>query len=76
MLLDIIVPQYKEKEEDIKPLLDSINNQELVDFNNIKLTIVNDYSDVLLNEDFLNRFKNLNISYLKDALILFDIKLK
>ena len=66
MLLDIIIPQYKEKNEDIKPLLDSINNQELVDFNNIKLTIVNDCSDVLLDEDFLKSFKNLNISYIRN----------
>ena len=66
MLLDIIIPQYKEKNEDIKPLLDSINNQERVDFNNIKLTIVNDCSDVLLDEDFLKSFKNLNISYIRN----------
>ena len=66
MLLDIIIPQYKETEEKIKPLLDSINNQKDVDFDNIKLTIVNDYSDVILSNDFLNSFPNLDISYIRN----------
>lgn len=66
MLLDIIIPQYKETEEKIKPLLDSINNQKDVDFENIKLTIVNDYSDVILSNDFLNSFPNLDISYIRN----------
>ncbi len=66
MLLDIIIPQYKETEEKIKPLLDSINNQKDVDFDNIKLTIVNDYSDVILSNDFLNSFPNLDINYIRN----------
>ena len=66
MLLDIIIPQYKETEEKIIPLLDSINNQKDVDFDNIKLTIVNDYSDVILSSDFLNSFPNLDINYIRN----------
>ncbi len=66
MLLDIIIPQYKETEEKITPLLDSINNQKDVDFDNIKLTIVNDYSDVILSNDFLNSFPNLDINYIRN----------
>ena len=66
MLLDIIIPQYKETEYKIKPLLDSINNQKEVDFNNIKLTIVNDYSDVILDQKFLDSFSNLNISFIRN----------
>ena len=66
MLLDIIIPQFKENEYKIKPLLDSINNQKDVDFDNIKLTIVNDYSDVVLSNDFLNGFPNLVINYIRN----------
>ena len=66
MLLDIIIPQYNENDNMIKPLLDSINNQEGVDFDNIKLTIVNDYSNVLLNDDFLKSYSKLNISYIRN----------
>ena len=46
MILDIIIPQYKEDESVIKNLLNSINNQKNVDFSQIKLTIVND-KDIL-----------------------------
>lgn len=63
MFLDIIIPQYKENEEKIKPLLDSINNQINVDFNEINVTIVNDYSDVRLSNKFLLKYKKLNICY-------------
>lgn len=63
MLLDIIIPQYKENEEKIKNLLNSINNQKNTDFSQIKLTIVNDKSDVLLSNEFLNSFNNLNIDF-------------
>ena len=66
MLLDIIILQYKEDDEKVKILLDSISNQKGVDFNNIKLTIVNDYSDVLLSKEFLDSYKNLNISYIRN----------
>lgn len=64
-ILDIIIPQYKENEEVIKTLLDSINNQN-VDYSLITVTIVNDYSDVILNDDFLKSYKNLNINYLRN----------
>ncbi len=66
MLLDIIIPQYKEDENKISMLLNSINNQKNVDFSQIKLTIVNDCSDVLLSDSFLNSFKNLSISYIRN----------
>ena len=66
MLLDIIIPHYKETEDKIKPLLDSINNQKDVDFGNIKLTIVNDCSDVKLSYEFLNSFANLDISFIRN----------
>ena len=66
MLLDIIIPQYKETEEKMKPLLDSINNQVNVDFDNVKLTVVNDFSDVIPSVEFLNSFSNLDISLIRN----------
>ena len=66
MLLDIIIPQYSEDEEVVNKLLTSISSQKQVDFNNIKITIVNDCSEILLSNPFLESFKNLNISYIKN----------
>ncbi|MBR6072393.1 MAG: glycosyltransferase family 2 protein [Acholeplasmatales bacterium] len=66
MLLDIIIPQYSEDDLTIKPLLDSINNQVNVDFSNVKITIVNDCSNVLLSDDFLKGYDKLNISYIRN----------
>ena len=65
-LLDIIIPQYKEDENAIKPLLDSISNQEAIDFKQINIIIVNDASDVKLNNEFLKSYKDLNIIYLEN----------
>ena len=64
MILDIIIPQYKEKEDEIKILLDSIMNQKDVDFNNIYITIVNDKSDTLLSDEFINKYDKLHAKYL------------
>lgn len=49
MTLDILIPQYKETDEIIKPMLDSIALQQNVDFKDIGVIIVNDGSDVFLN---------------------------
>ena len=55
--LQILVPQYKETEDIIKPLLDSIEVQQNVDLaNDIGVIIVNDGTDVHLSEDFLKRY--------------------
>ena len=57
MKLQILIPQYKETEEVIKPLLDSIEIQQNVDLKNeVGVIIVNDGTDVHLSEDFLNRY--------------------
>lgn len=57
MKLQILVPQYKETEEVIKPLLDSLEVQQNVDLkNDIGVIIVNDGTDVHLNRDFLNKY--------------------
>jgi len=65
MTLDILVPQYKETDEVIKPLLDSIALQQQVDLNNVGVIIVNDGSDVFLSEDFLNSYP-FKITYYKN----------
>ncbi len=57
MKLQILVPQYKETEEVIKPLLDSIAIQQNVDLaNEVGVIIVNDGSDVVLSESFLSGY--------------------
>ena len=64
MTLDILVPQYKETDEVVKPLLDSIALQQLVNMNDIGVIIVNDGSDVFLSEDFLNSYP-FKVKYIK-----------
>ena len=55
--LQILVPQYKETEEIIKPLLDSIEVQQNVDLkNDVGVIIVNDGTDIHLSKDFLNKY--------------------
>jgi glycosyltransferase involved in cell wall biosynthesis len=55
--LQILIPQYKETEAVIKPLLDSIEVQQNVDLvNDVGVIIVNDGTNVHLSEDFLNRY--------------------
>ena len=57
MKLQILVPQYKETDEIIKPLLDSIAIQQNVDLkNDISVIIVNDGTDVHLSENLLNSY--------------------
>lgn len=56
MKLQILVPQYKETEEIIKPLLDSIAIQQNVDFNEIGVVICNDGTDVHLSKEFLEQY--------------------
>ena len=49
MKLQILIPQYKETDEIIRPLLDSIAIQQNVDFREVGVIIVNDGSDVRLD---------------------------
>lgn len=57
MKLQILVPQYKETEDIIKPLLDSIEVQQNVDLKNeVGVIIVNDGTDVHLSREFLDRY--------------------
>ena len=57
MKLQILVPQWKETDEIIKPLLDSIEVQQNVDLkNDVGVIIVNDGSDVHLSRELLNKY--------------------
>lgn len=56
MKLQILIPQYEETDEIIKPLLDSIAIQQNVDFNEIGVIIANDGSDVHLTDEFLESY--------------------
>ena len=63
MKLQILVPQYKEKKDTIKPLLDSIALQQGVDFKDIGVIIVNDgYPKSKLSDKFL-KFYPFKIDY-------------
>ena len=56
MRFQILIPQYKESEEVIKPLLDSIAIQQNVDFDELGVVICNDGSDVKLSREFLDSY--------------------
>lgn len=57
MKLQILIPQYKETEEIIKPLLDSIEVQQNVDLkNDVGVIIVNDGTDVHLSQNLFDRY--------------------
>lgn len=56
MKLQILIPQYKETDDILKPMLDSIAIQQNVDFKEIGVIIVNDGSNVRLSESFLESY--------------------
>lgn len=55
-ILDILVPQYKETDEVIKPLLDSLAIQQNIDFDDIGVIIVNDGSDTHLTDELISSY--------------------
>ena len=65
MKLQILVPQYKETDEVIKPLLDSIAIQQNVDMKEIGVIICNDGSDVFLSKKLLKSYP-FEIKYYKE----------
>ena len=56
MKLQILIPQYKETDDIIRPLLDSIKLQQGIDFSEIGVIIVNDGSDVKLSEELIKSY--------------------
>ena len=65
MKLQILIPQYKETDEVIKPLLDSLAIQQNVDFKEIGVIICNDGSDTLLSDSLLSGYP-FEIQYHKE----------
>ena len=65
MKLQFLIPQYKETDNIIKPLLDSIAIQQQTDMNEIGAIIVNDGSGVYLSNKFLNSYP-FKIEYYKE----------
>ena len=57
MKLQILIPQYKETEDIVKPLFDSIEVQQNVNLKeDVGVIIVNDGTDAHLSQEFLNRY--------------------
>nr|DAQ06924.1 MAG TPA: hypothetical protein [Caudoviricetes sp.] len=56
MKLQILIPQHKETDEIVKPLLDSIAIQQNVDFDQIGVIICNDGTDVHLSDELINSY--------------------
>ena len=57
MKLQILIPQYKETDDIIKPLLDSIEVQQNIDLkNDVGVIIVNDGTDVHLSQNLFDRY--------------------
>lgn len=65
MKLQFLIPQYKETDDVIKPLLDSIALQQNVSFEEIGAIICNDGSDVFLTDEFLASYP-FKIEYYKE----------
>ena len=65
MKLQILVPQYNETKKDIEPLLDSLKIQQNIDFNELGVIIVNDGSNIFLDEEWLTSYP-FKIEYYKD----------
>lgn len=65
MKLQILIPQYNETEDVIKPLLDSIAIQQNVSMEEIGAIICNDGSDVSLSDEFLSSYPFV-IDYYKE----------
>ena len=56
MKLQLLIPQYSETEDIVKNMLDSIEIQQGVDFNEFEVLIGNDGSDTKLSAEFLNQY--------------------
>ena len=56
MRLDIIVPHYHEPWDVCKYLFDSINLQRMVDFKNIRVLMINDGEDVILDYEVMKKY--------------------
>lgn len=64
MKLSIIIPQYKETQEQMYNLLSILNNQQGVDKCDFEVLIVNDHSNTRLSTDYISMFTNVHINLL------------
>lgn len=62
--LEILVPQFKETDEIIKPLLDSIQIQQNVNFDEIGVIICNDGSEIKLSDKLLDSY-SFDVKYIQ-----------
>lgn len=60
--LQILVPQYEETDDIIKPLLDSIEVQQNVNMDDIGVIIINDGTDIHLSQELFDRY-SFDIEY-------------
>lgn len=56
MKLQLLVPQYNETDDVVKPLLDSLATQQGIDFNDVGVIICNDGSDIHLSDELINSY--------------------
>lgn len=63
MKLQILITHYRENQEIVKPLLDSIQMQKDIPFREFGVIIVNDGDEGLLSEEFLSQY-DFKIQYL------------
>ena len=61
--LDIIVPQFKENENYLRGLLNSLEKQD-TDFNDFRVLIIGDIDGYKISNSFLKGFRKLNIEYI------------
>lgn len=65
MKLQVLIPQYNETDEVVKPLLDSLAVQQSIDFNEFGVIICNDGSNIFLSEELLNSYP-YKVKYYKE----------
>lgn len=65
MKLQILIPQYRETDEIVKPLLDSLAIQQNISFEELGVVICNDGSDVYLSDALLTSYP-FRIDYYKE----------
>lgn len=65
MKLQLLVPQYKETDAIVRPLLDSVAIQQNIPMDEIGVIICNDGSDVFLSEEFLQSYP-FKVEYYKE----------
>lgn len=57
MKLQILIPQYKETDRVVRPLLDSIATQQGIDFSEVGVIICNDGTDIHLSKALLDSYE-------------------